>query len=50
VSALRTCPGCGRRRILLERRGGGVRLCIDCRALPYQAPLFDADKHTEAAA
>jgi hypothetical protein len=49
MSALRRCPGCGHRRILLEHRGGGVRsgvpsgtperLCIDCLGAP-QGRLF----------
>jgi hypothetical protein len=38
VSALRTCPGCGDRRILLSSPGD-ERLCLDCRDLP-QGRLF----------
>jgi hypothetical protein len=37
VSALRACPGCGDRRILLPADGG--RLCVDCLNAP-QGRLF----------
>jgi hypothetical protein len=37
MSALRTCPGCGDRRILLPAARG--RLCVDCRDHP-QGRLF----------
>jgi hypothetical protein len=41
MSALRACPGCGDRRIVLPAEGG--RLCVDCRDAP-QGRLFGREE------